>query len=177
MAAALFLLCAVVLAFVGGESAWTLIGTVVLAAAAGTTLPDLDAPLGLRHRSALLHSILPVCAALLDARTWPVATGLAFGISFHLTADLFPRTMRGFATIKLPWFGSIGTTPSYIWIVANIAANGMVAVDLLGRIATPEIGRGTLAAVGVLGIAYLLRTDGGWKALIALTFVGWLSLR
>lgn len=85
--------------------------------------------------------------------------------------------MRGFATIKLPWFGSIGTTPSYIWIVANIAANGMVAVDLLGRIATPEIGRGTLAAVGVLGIAYLLRTDGGWKALIALTFVGWLSLR
>ncbi len=177
MAAALFLLSAVVLAFVGGESAWALIGTVVLAAAAGTTLPDLDTPLRLRHRSVLLHSVLPVCTALLDSRTWSVATGLAFGISFHLTADLFPRTMRGFATIKLPLFGSIGTIPSYIWIVANIAANGMGAVVLLKKIATPEIGRSTLAAVGVLGIAYLLRTDGGWKALVALTFVGWLSLR
>ena len=177
MAAALFLLCAVVLAFVGGEGAWALIGTVVLAAAAGTTLPDLDTPLRLRHRSALLHSVLPVCAAALDPRTWPVAVGLAFGIGFHLTADLFPRTMRGFATIKLPLLGSIGTIWSYIWIVANIVANGMVAIDLLDRVAAPQAGRGALAAVGVVGIAYLLRTDGGWKALIALTVVGWLALR
>lgn len=177
MFAALFLLCAVVLAFVGGESAWALIGTVVVAAAAGTTFPDLDTPLGLRHRNAFLHSVLPACTALLDPRTWPVAIGLAFGISFHLTADLFPRTMRGFATIKLPLFGSIGTIPSYLWIAANIVANGMVAIVLLDRIATPQIAQGTLAAVGAVGIAYLLRTDGGWKALVALGFVGWLALR
>lgn len=173
----MFLLCAVVLAFVGGESAWALIGTVVFAAAAGTTFPDLDVPLRLRHRSALLHSALPACIALLDSRTWPVAAGLALGISFHLTADLFPRTMRGFATIKLPLFGSIGTIPSYIWIAANIVANGMVAIVLLGRIATPQHGRVMLVAVGVVGIAYLLRADGGWKALVALGFVGWLALR
>ena len=85
--------------------------------------------------------------------------------------------MRGFATIELPLFGSMGTIPSYIWIVTNIAVNGIVAVDLLSRIATPQIGRGALAAVSVVGIAYLLRTDGGWKALVALTLVGWLALR
>lgn len=85
--------------------------------------------------------------------------------------------MRGFATIKLPLFGSIGTIPSYIWIVANIAANGIAAVALLDRIATRPIGRGALAAVGVLGIVYLLRTDGGWKALAGLTLVGWLTSR
>ena len=173
MASALFLLCAVVMAFAGGTGAWALIVTVVLAAAAGTTLPDLDGPLRMRHRSALLHSVLPLCTALLDPRTWSVAAGLGFGIGFHLTADLFPRTMRGFATIKLPLFGSIGVVPSYIWIAVNIAANGIAAVAVLDRIATPEVERGALAATGVLGIAYLLRTDGGWKALGGLALLAW----
>lgn len=177
MAAALFLLCAVVLAFTGGEGAWALIITVVLAATAGTTLPDLDTPLRMRHRSAILHSALPPCTALLDSRTWPVAVGLGFGIGFHLTADLFPKTMRGFATIKLPLSGSIGVLPSYIWIVANVAANGIGAVAVLDRFATQQVGRHALIAVGVVGIAYLLRTDGGWKALMGLILIGWLILR
>ncbi len=177
MAAALFLLCAVVLAFVGGTSAWALIVTVVLAAAAGTTLPDLDTPLRLRHRSALLHSVLPLCIALLEPRTWPVAAGLGFGVGFHLIADLFPRTMRGFATIKLPLFGSIGVVPSYIWIVANGTANALAAVAVLDQIATQQVGRGALAAVSVLGIAYLLRTEGGWQALAGISVIGLLILR
>ncbi len=177
MAAALFLLCAVVLAFVGGTGNWTLIATVTLATAAGSTLPDLDTPLRLRHRSALLHSILPPGIALLDPRTWPVAAGLAFGIGLHLAADLFPRTMRGFATIKLPLWGSIGVIPSYGWIVVNIAANIVAGIMVLDRIATRQVAAGALAAAGVLGMVYLIRTEGGWQALAALTVLGWLMLR
>lgn len=177
MAAALFLLCAVVLAFAGKTGDWTLIVTVILAAAAGTSLPDLDTPLRLRHRSALLHSVLPMSIALLDPRTWPVAAGLGFGIGLHLIADLFPRSMRGFATIKLPLFGSIGVIPSYVWIVANVAANAAAAVAVLDRIATRQANRGVLAAVGVLGIAYLVRAEGGWRALAGLGLIGWFFFR
>ena len=56
MAASLFLLLAVILAFTAGTGPWIIVATVVLATAAGTRLPDLDAPLRLGHRSALLHS-------------------------------------------------------------------------------------------------------------------------
>ena len=99
MAASLFLLLAVILAFTGGAGPWVLGATVVLAAAAGTRLPDLDTPLRLGHRSALIHSVLPALVAMLDVRTWPVAAGLGLGIGLHLAADLFPGSMRGYATI------------------------------------------------------------------------------
>lgn len=176
MAASLFLLVAVVLAFTGGGGAGVLIATVVFAAAAGTRLPDLDTPLRLRHRSALLHGLLPLLVALLDRRTWPVAAGLGFGIGLHLAADLFPGRMRGFATIKLPLWGSIGAGPSYLWIAANAASNLAGGWIVLDRIADRQVAGGALASVGVLGAAYLLRTDGGWCALLlfgALAWWGW----
>lgn len=176
MAAALFLLGAVVLAFVGGTADWVLIAIVALATAAGTTLPDLDTPLRLGHRSALLHSILPSCIALLDRRTWSVAAGLGLGIGFHLAADLFPRTMRGFATIKLPGWGSIGTVPSYGWIIVNMVGNMVAAVVVLDGIASRQVAGGALAGAAVFGTIYLLRTDGGWKALLGFTLIGWLVL-
>ncbi len=177
MAASLFLLAAVVLAFTGGGASWVLIGTVVLGAAAGTRLPDLDTALGLGHRSALLHGVLPMVVALLDRRTWPVAAGLGFGIGLHLAADLFPRGMHGYATIKLPLLGSIGAGASYLWIAANAAGNLAGAALVLGRITDRQAASGTLAAVGVLGVAYLLTTDGGWWALALFAGLGWLALR
>ena len=177
MAASLFLLVAVVLAFAGGGGPWVTIACVVAAAAAGTTLPDLDAPLGLNHRSALLHGVLPMTVALLDRRTWPVAAGLGFGIGLHLSADLFPRSMRGFATVKLPLWGSIGPLASYLWIAANAAGCLGGAALLLGRIADRQVAGGTLAAVGVLGAAYLATADGGWWALALFAGLGWLALR
>lgn len=177
MAASLFLLCAVVLAFVGGHGPWMTIATVVLAAAAGTRLPDLDTPLRLRHRSALVHGILPFGIALLDHRTWPVAAGLGFGIGVHLAADLFPSTMRGYATIKLPLWGSIGVVPSYLWIAGNAAANLIGGVVVLDRIAEGRVAAGALAATGVLGAVYLIRTQGGGYALVMLGVIGWLAFR
>lgn len=177
MAASLFLLIAVVLAFAGGGGAWVLIATVVAAAAAGTTLPDLDMGLGLRHRSALLHGVLPLGVALLDRRTWPVAAGLGFGIGLHLAADLFPRGMHGFATIKLPLWGSIGATGSYLWIAANAVGSLAGGALVLGRVADRQVAGATLAAVGVLGVAYLMRADGGWYALAMFAVLGWLALR
>lgn len=177
MAASLFLLLAVVLAFTGGVGPWVVMGTVVVATAAGTSLPDLDTPLKLRHRSAMLHSILPMLVAFQDRRTWPVAAGLGFGIGLHMAADLFPSKMRGFATIKLPLWGSIGPGLSYVWIAANAAANLVGAMMILSRIADRQMMMGVLVGVGVLGIAYLMRTDGGWCALAMFAVIGWLALR
>ena len=177
MASLLFLLVAVVLSFEAGGGPWATIATVVAAAMAGTTLPDLDAALGLRHRSAVLHSVIPLGVALLDRRTWPLAAGLGFGIGLHLAADLFPNGMRGFATVKLPLWGSIGAGASYLWIAANAGGNLAGAAWLLGRVADRRVTDGALAALGVLGLAYLLRTDGGWWALLLFAGLGWLALR
>ena len=177
MAASLFLLLSVILAFTAGTGPWVTIATVVCAAASGTRLPDLDTPLRLGHRSALVHGILPLLVALLDHRTWPVAAGLGFGVGCHLAADLFPSTMRGFATIKLPLWGSIGVLPSYLWIAANAAANLIGGVIVLEQIAVPRVAVGALAATGVLGAAYLTRAQGGWYALTILGIVGWLMFR
>ncbi len=154
-----------------------LIATVAAATAAGTRLPDLDTPLQLPHRSALVHSVLPFYVATLDLRTWPVAAGLGFGVGFHLAADLFPGTMRGFATIKIPLIGSIGAFPSYIWIAVNAAANMVGAFVILQWIAADRVAACALAATGVLGASYLLRAQGGLYALGVIAGIGWLIIR
>lgn len=154
-----------------------LIATVAAATAAGTRLPDLDTPLQLQHRSALVHSILPFYVATLDARTWPVAAGLGFGVGFHLAADLFPGTMRGFATIKLPLIGSIGAFPSYAWIAVNALANLIGALLILERIAADRVAACALGATAVLGGGYLLRAQGGLYALAGIVGLGWWWLR
>ena len=177
MAASLFLLLAVILAFAGGGGPWTMVATVALATASGTTFPDLDSPLRLQHRSAVVHSVLPLYIAMLDPRTWPVAAGLGFGIGFHLAADLFPTTMRGYATIKMPLLGAIGVLPSYLWIAVHAGANLVGGVLILERIGTRPATTCALAAAGVLGAAYLMRTQGGLYALALLTGLGWLMLR
>jgi hypothetical protein len=173
----LLLLIAVALAFTVGGSPLAVIAMVIMAAAAGTTLPDLDMALGLRHRSAVLHSVLPIAVAAYDRRTWPIAAGLGLGLGLHLAADLFPNSMRGFATIKVPLYGSIGAGTSYLWIAAAAVGNLAAGAWLLGRIAERHVAASILAAVGVLGITYLLRTDGGWWALMMFAGIGWLALR
>lgn len=177
MASSLLLLLAVILAFAGGGGPWMTLATVIVAAAAGTRLPDLDAPLRLRHRSALLHGMLPLLVALMDRRTWPVAAGLGFGIGLHLAADLFPSKMRGFATVKLPLWGAVGAGPSYLWIAANTVGNLAVGALILARVADWQVRAGVLGGISVLGFAYLVRTEGGWCALALFGFVGWLAFR
>ncbi len=174
---ALFPLLAAVLLLLLGEGAWPVVAAVVAAAWSGTTLPDLDLTLGLGHRSALLHSVLPVALAASDRRSWPLAAGLGLGIGLHLSADLFPRGMQGYATVKLPLFGSIGAGASYLWIAANAALALAGGAWLLGQVAPPRLAAWTLATVGAMGVAYLLRTDGGWWALALFAGLGWVALR
>lgn len=177
VAAVGFVLIAVWLAVVGGGAPWLIAGAALCAAISGMTLPDIDLSVGLGHRSALTHSVLPIALAAMDRRTWPVAAGLGLGLGLHLSADLFPNGMRGYATIKLPLLGSIGTGASYLWIAVNAGAGLAGGAWLLGQVATPLPAAATLVAVGLLGVAYLVRTDGGWPALALLIMVGWITMR
>jgi hypothetical protein len=167
----------VCLAFAAGQWPPATALAVLLAAWAGTTFPDLDQLLPLGHRSALTHSILPAAIACLWRRGSGVAAGLALGIGLHLSADLFPEAMRGFATVKLPGFGSIGWQASYIWFAINAFASLTLGAWLLGRLMGPRLALAVLATTALIGIVYLFSVDGGWWALAMFGGTGWLALR
>jgi hypothetical protein len=150
---------------------------VLLAAWAGTTFPDIDQVLPLGHRSALTHSVLPAALACLWRRGLALAAGLALGIGLHLSADLFPQAMRGFATVKLPFVGSIGWQASYIWFAVNAFASMTLGAVLLSRITGAKFALPLLAGVALIGVAYLLSVDGGWWALAMFGGTGWVALR
>jgi hypothetical protein len=151
---------------------------ILLFAFIGLTLPDVDQPLPLDHRSAVTHSILPAAVALLRRWARPIAAGLAFGIGLHLSADVFPNAMIGYATVKLPLAGSIGPGASYAWLAINSVACTILGAWLVGReLSQLAIRRLLLAAMVVLGAAYLLATDGGWAALGVYGLAGWLFFR
>jgi hypothetical protein len=175
MLSGLFLLgLGVGVAAVGRRSPAASAAAILLTAWAGTTLPDIDQLLPLGHRSALTHSILPV--ALLW-RWRAVAAGLALGIGLHLSADLFPNAMQGFATVKLPFAGSIGWEASYVWFGVNAFSCLALGASLLGRLLGPKLSLAVLGAVALIGTAYLFATDGGWWALLMFGGTGWLTLR
>lgn len=178
MLAMLFLLgVSAVLARAADDRSWAAATTVLIAAWAGTTFPDIDQLLPLGHRSALTHSLLPAALALMwrDGRAF--VAGLALGIGLHLSADLFPEAMRGFATIKLPVFGSMDWQASYVWIGVNAFACLALGALLLGQVLGPRLSLLTLAVVALIGVAYLLTVDGGWWALALFGGTGWLAFR
>jgi hypothetical protein len=156
---------------------WAAAAAVALAAWAGTIFPDIDQLLPLNHRSALSHSVLPAALACLWRSGRAFAAGLALGIGLHLSADLFPEAMRGFATIKLPFAGSIGWQASYVWIGVNAFACLTLGASLLGKLLGPRLSLATLGVVALLGVAYLFTVDGGWWALAMFGGTGWLALR
>lgn len=176
MSAVIALLAAAWLLHRAPRHPWAAPVVVLTAAWAGTTLPDLDMPLGLGHRSGLTHSVLPL-AACARRRWWALAAGLALGLGLHLSADLFPNAMRGFATVKLPGAGSIGPDWSYLWIAVNAAVAFTIGAWLAFAIASRAIAAALLVGVALLGVAYLFRTDGGWWALALFAGLGWLATR
>lgn len=161
----------------GGRAPWVAALAIVLAAWVGTTFPDVDQLLPLDHRSGLTHSALVPALAWAWQRGRAFAAGLALGIGLHLSADLFPEAMRGFATIKLPVVGSIGWQGSYVWIGVNAFACLTLGALLLGQLLGPKLSLATLGAVALLGLAYLWTVDGGWWALAMFGGTGWLALR
>lgn len=172
MDALLFLFVAALLTHAAERRAELALLAIPFAALAGTTLPDLDLALDLGHRSGLTHSVLPLVVALARRGWRPVGIGLALGIGLHLSADVFPNAMRGFATVKLPGVGSIGARYSYLWLAGNALAALTAGTVLLTSYTTRIRVALVLVVVGVLGIGYLYATDGGWPALLIFTGTG-----
>lgn len=163
IATPLLLVLLAVLADLGLTHRWALAAALVAAVWVGTTLPDLDLPLGLGHRSGLTHSVLPAAAAAIRRRWHTVAAGLALGIALHLAADVFPNAMRGFALVNLPWIGTLDAAESYGWLAVNAAVALATGILLVRAAHPPRLA--AFAAVAVIGIVYLFRTDGGWWVL------------
>ncbi len=150
----------------------------LLCVIAGVTLPDIDQPLPLDHRSALTHSIVPALLALVRPWARPVAGGLALGLGLHLAADVFPNAMVGFATVKMPFAGSIGADASYAWLSANaLACTALGGWLLRQELQSPLLRLLCLAVVVLIGLSYLIGVDGGWPALAIYLAAGWLVLR
>ena len=137
----------------------------------GTTLPDVDQILPLLdHRDALTHSLLPALALW---RWRAVAAGLALGLALHMAADVFPEGMVGYATVKLPFAGSLGGW-SYLLLGANAIGGALMFGALLPGLRLDwRLSAALLVAAAVIGAAYLLRVDGGWWALASILLIGW----
>lgn len=148
-----------------------------LAVVSGTTFPDIDFHLPLAHRSGLTHSVLPIALLAYHPRLRGAAAGLAIGIGLHLAADCFPNGMRGYATIKLPFAGSIGSDASYGWLGINALAALAIGAGLAMRLFDTLVLAVTAIAVAGIAIAYLAVTDGGWPPLALFAAAGWLTHR
>ena len=171
IAAVLLLVLLAVLCDLGEQQAWALAAAVVVGAWLGTTLPDCDMPLGLGHRSGLTHSILPIAAGAWRRRWRAGAAGLALGMALHLSADVFPNAMRGFALVKLPGFGALDAGESYGWLFVNAGLALTAGIWLVVATHPPRLALAAFGAVAAIGAVYLFRTDGGWWVL-ALIAVG-----
>jgi len=155
------------------------LAALALAALSGITFPDVDQILPLlRHRSVLTHSMAIVFACLaLDRRLQPVAAGLALGIGFHLAADCFPASMRGFATVKVPLAGAMGVGASYLWLAINAVAGSYLFGMLVERLHGPQTQMVALVGALLLGLAYLSGVPGGFRALAVYAAIGWAGWR
>ena len=144
----------------------------VLAIMGGLDVPDLDQHLPLLdHRDGLTHGLLPALAAAAWRWLRPLAAGLAIGIALHLSADLFPAAMTGYATVKLPFAGSLGRW-SYAWLLANAAGGIALFAALLDRRWPGVVRLGVAAGAVLLGLTYLARVDGGWWAIAGYAAIG-----
>ncbi|WP_033922599.1 hypothetical protein [Sphingomonas sp. 37zxx] len=149
----------------------------VLAVVSGTTFPDIDFWLPFGHRSGMTHSIAPLLLLAYHPRLRGVAAGLAIGIGLHLAADCFPNAMRGYATIKLPFAGSIGSAASYGWLGLNALAALGIGAGIAVRLFDTLVLAVTAIAVAGIAVAYLAVTDGGWPPLALFAAAGWLTHR
>jgi hypothetical protein len=143
----------------------------------GLTLPDIDLLAGV-HRSGVTHSVLPAALGFARRRWREAGCGLAGGIGVHLSADCFPRAMTGYATVKLPFEGSIGAAGSYLWLGANALLALALAAWTLRRLHHPVAAGVVAAGAAVFGAGYLWRDPGGWPvlAIVATGAVWWWRL-
>lgn len=91
-------------------------------------LPDIDLEIPLlHHRSMVTHSVLiPYLLMRYKKFKIPdvVILALLLGFAIHMSADLTPKSWKGYALIYVPiikisLFGALG---SYLWLAANVVA-------------------------------------------------------
>lgn len=153
------------------------VAVTIVAFMIGLTAPDVDLHLWLGHRSAVTHSIVPACALLARRRWYPAACGVAAGTGLHLAADSFPNRMIGYATVKLPFAGSLEAGASYAWLALNALAALALAAWLARRLHAPWVALLLTLAAVVAGAGYLWRTDGGWPVLALAAAATWIMWR
>lgn len=151
-------------------------GLTLVAFVIGLTLPDVDLLLHV-HRSGVTHSVLPALVALGRARWRHAGYGLAGGVGVHLSADCFPHAMTGYATVKLPFEGSIGAGWSYLWLGGNALLALGIAAWALRRLHHPVAAAGVAAGAAVVALGYLWRDPGGWPVLAIVALAGWVWSR
>jgi len=89
-------------------------------------LPDIDLSIPfLHHRSMVTHSVL-IPLLLMKWKRFKISNivilCLLLGFALHMSADLTPKSWRGYALIYVPFikisfFGAIG---SYCWLLGNV---------------------------------------------------------
>lgn len=130
----------------------------------GLFFPDIDQnfQLLLGHRSIITHSILlPYLLYVyfnkknnLSPLKTILIVGIYLGIGLHLSADLHPKSFRGYALIKLPFNIDIGGL-SPIWIGANAAIAFYLASKYLNKLINKKIFWISYLIIGLLvGITY-----------------------
>ena len=119
------------------------IGVLSFAYFIGLFFPDIDQGFQglLGHRSIITHSILLPYLLLyyfIKKKSNPnvlikiFIIGIFLGIGLHLSADLHPKSFKGYALIKLPGNIDVGGL-SPIWIAVNAAAGLYFAGLLLNK--------------------------------------------
>ena len=129
----------------------------------GLIWPDFDQSIPLlTHRSGLTHSVLLPLLLLVFGRRWRwaalVAAGLALGIAVHISADVFPQSMRGFATVKLP-FVQVGALASRLWLIGNVLGGIVIGLVLIEDREGAVAAWIAAAATAVLALAYFILHD------------------
>ncbi len=142
-----------------------------LAMLLGLRFPDVDlyTP-GLKHRSAVTHSVLlPWLFTLLGYPS--ILAGLAMGMAIHILADVFPKAWVGGALVKMPLFGSLGKLSPF-WLMINCLA--CLAIALQTTVAQDDWVRyGCFTMSMTMMLWYMIRKEKSMPPLLtALMIIG-----
>ena len=157
------------------------IGVLSFAYFIGLFFPDIDQGFQglLGHRSIITHSILFPYLLLyyfIKKKSNPnvlikiFIIGIFLGIGLHLSADLHPKSFKGYALIKLPGNIDVGGL-SPIWIAVNAAAGLYFAGLLLNKTTHKKLfWISYLVIASLVGMIYAAEERYNGEA-IALTFI------
>jgi len=157
------------------------IGVLSFAYFIGLFFPDIDQGFQglLGHRSIITHSILLPYLLLyyfIKKKSNPnvlvkiFIIGIFLGIGLHLSADLHPKSFKGYALIKLPGNIDVGGL-SPIWIAVNAAAGLYFAGLLLNKTTHKKLfWISYLVIASLVGMIYAAEERYNGEA-IALTFI------